>query len=159
MKRTPPPPTGPGYLMYEDAARYDRVQFVFLAVIIAATLVPAIVLLFFDTTGAAYMFGVTFLDALIFHLVLPRRYQLFNTKLRIVLGWPISWDVKLFTIKEARPAPAISTWFYSGVRLATSSSTAVEIVRKGGLGVIISPSDRKAFLEQINAAVKLAQEA
>jgi hypothetical protein len=160
MKRTAPPPlpTGPGYLMYEEAAAYDRMQFVLLGVIIAATLVPAIILLFFDFEGAAAMFGVSLLDALIFHLVFPRRYQLFNTKLRIVLGWPIRWDIKLSTIKEARPAPAISNWIYGGVRLATSSATAVEIVRTKGMGVIISPSDRKTFLEQLDAAVKLAQD-
>jgi len=144
--------------MYEEAAAYDRMQFVLLGVIITATLVPAIILLFFDVEGAAAMFGVSLLDALIFHLVFPRRYQLFNTKLRIVLGWPIRWDIKLSTIKEARPAPAISTWIYGGVRLATSSASAVEIVRRKGMGIIISPSDRQTFLEQLNAAVKLAAE-
>jgi hypothetical protein len=154
----PPPPGGPGYPIYEDAPRYDRVQFVVLAVIVAATLVPAIILLFFDSAGAAAMFGVTLLDALIFHLVLPRRYQVFNTKLRIVLGWPLHWDIKLSTIKEARPAPGVATWIYGGVRLATSSDTAVEIVRRKGMGIIISPSDRQTFLEQINGAVKLAQD-
>jgi len=31
MKRTAPPlPTGPGYLMYEEAAAYDRMQFILL---------------------------------------------------------------------------------------------------------------------------------
>ncbi len=159
MRRTnaPPSPGGPGYLMYEDTARYDRLQFVFLVIIIAATLAPAIVLLFLDPTGAAVMFGATLLDVLIFHLVFPRRYQVFNTKLRIVLGWPINWDIRLSTIKEARPAPGISTWIYGGVRLATSSATAVEIVRKKGMGVIISPSDRETFLERLNDAVRLAQ--
>ncbi|MBN2099768.1 MAG: PH domain-containing protein [Dehalococcoidia bacterium] len=161
MKRTAPPrmPEGPGYLTYEDAPRYDRLQFVMLALIIASTLVPAIVLLFFELEGAAAMFGLTLLDALIFHLVFPRRYQVFNTKLRIVMGWPLHWDIKLSSIKEARPAPGISTWIYSGVRLATSSATAVEIVRNRGMGVIISPSDRQMFLEQLNRAVRLAQQA
>lgn len=159
MKKTVPPPSpgGPGYLIYEVAARYDRVQIVLLAIIIAATLAPAIVLLFYDLTGAAAMFGATLLDVLIIHFVFPRRYQVFNTKLRIVLGWPLNWDIKLSTIKEARPAPGISTWVYGGVRLATSSATAVEIVRRKGMGVIISPSDRETFLERLNDAVRLAQ--
>jgi hypothetical protein len=159
MKSTVPPPSpgGPGYLVYEDAARYDRVQIVLLAVIIGATLVPAVILLFYDVVGAAAMFGATLLDVLIFHLVFPRRYQVFNTKLRIVLGWPLNWDIKLTTIREARAAPGIDTWIYGGVRLATSSATAVEIVRKKGLGVIISPSDRETFLERLNEAVRLAQ--
>lgn len=159
MKRTAPPlPGGPGYLMYEQAARYDRLQFVVLAVVVASTLAPAIILLFFDTMGAAIMFGATLLDILIFHLVFPRRYQVYNTKLRIVLGWPVTWDIKLSGIKEARPAPGVATWIYSGVRLATSSATAIEIVRRKGMGIIISPSDRETFLEQLNAAVKLAQD-
>ena len=160
MKRTVPPPLpeGPGYLIYEDTAGYDKVQFVLLAVIIAATLIPAIVLLFYDTEGGVAMFGVTVLDALIFHLVFPRRYQVFNTKLRIVLGWPLKWDIRLSTIKEARPAPAVSTWIYGGARLATSSATAVEIVRRKGMGVIISPSDRQMFVQRLNEAVRLAED-
>ncbi|MDM8001176.1 MAG: PH domain-containing protein [Dehalococcoidia bacterium] len=159
MKRSVPPrlPDGPGYLMYEEAARYDRVQIIVFVLIIAATLVPAVVLLFFDIAGAATMFGVTVLDILIFHLAFPRRYQIYNTKLKIVLGWPLSWEIRLTTIKEARPAAGSTTWVYGGVRLATSSATAIEIVRRKGMGVIISPSNRETFLEQLNAAVKLAQ--
>ncbi|MCX6000330.1 MAG: hypothetical protein NTU41_12300, partial [Chloroflexi bacterium] len=44
--------------------------------------------------------GDTLLVALIFYFVFPRRYQVFSTKLRIVLGWPLGWDIPLSTIKE-----------------------------------------------------------
>jgi len=58
---------------------------------------------------------------------------------------------------EARPAPGIARWIYRGVRLATSSGTAVEIVRKKGVNVIISPSNRETFLEWLNDVLKAAQ--
>lgn len=125
----------------------------FWSLVALLTLVPAIVLLFYDLGGALFLFGVTLLDALVFHLVLPRRYQIFDTRLRIVLGWPLHWDIPLATIKEARPARPLDTWVYGGVRFATSTRTAVELTRKKGLGAVISPSDRERFLQRLNEAL------
>lgn len=91
--------------------------------------------------------GTTAFDALLFHLVLPRRYQVFDTRLRIVLGWPVHWDIPFSTIKEARPARPVNTWMYYGIRLATSSKTTVEITR-----------DRQKFLERLGEALRAARE-
>ena len=82
---------------------------------------------------------------------------MFNTKLRIVLGWPLGWDIPLSTIRETHAASGIARWIYRGVRLSTSSGTAVEIVRKKGVNVIISPSNREPFLERLNNVLKAVQ--
>ncbi len=160
MKSSRPPavPGGPSYLMYEDISQYEPLQKIYIATILGATLVAGMVLLFYQIAGAVAMFGVTVLDAVIFYFVLPRRYQVFNTKLRIVLGWPLGWDISLSTIREARPAPGMATWIYWGVRLATSSRTAVEIIRNRGWNIIISPSNREAFLARLDQALKAAQD-
>lgn len=159
MKSTLPPvmARGPSYLVYEDLPRYDWTMKTLVAAILMALLVVGIVLLFYALEGAIAMFGDTLLVALIFYFVFPRRYQLFNTKLRIVLGWPLGWDIPLSTIEEAHAAPGIARWIYWGVRLATSSGTEVEIVRNKGMNVIISPSNRETFLERLNSALKSGQ--
>ena len=144
------------YLLHEEKAGYDPVTKVVLGLVLAATLVPAIVLLFYELAGAIFLFGATALDALLFHLVLPRRYQVFDTGLRIVLGWPVHWDIPFSTIKDIRPARAADTWIYDGVRLATSSRTTVEIVREKGWNVIVSPGDRQRFLERLGEAIRAA---
>ena len=142
--------------MYEDMPRYDRITKILIGAILGTLLVAGIVLLFYAVAAGIALFGDTLLVALIFYFVLPRRYQVFNTKLRIVLGWPLGWDIPLSTIAEARVAPSTARWVYKGVRLATSSGTVVEIVRKKGMNVIISPSNRETFLEQINEVLKSA---
>ncbi len=159
MKKSPLPttPGSWGYLMYEDIPRYDRSLKLMMGAILAGTLIAGIVLLFTNVAGSLTMFGVTLLDALLFYFVAPRRYQIFNTKVRIVLGWPFGMDIPLATIKEAHPASRWDTFGYWGIRLATSSNGAMEIVRTKGWNVVISPSNREAFLERLNQSLKAIQ--
>jgi hypothetical protein len=142
--------------MYEDMPKYDRITKILTAAILGTLLVAGIVLLFYAVPASIALFGDTLLVALIFYFVRPRRYQVFNTKLRIILGWPFGWDIPLSTIREARAAPDSARWVYRGVRLAVSSGTVVEIVRKKGWNVIISPSNRETFLERLNDVPKAA---
>lgn len=159
MKRSRPlgEPGTQAYLVHEEEAPRGAVLWVVLALALAPTLVLGVVFLRFYVGGAAIMFGLTVLFAIMFYLVIPRRYQVYNTKLRIVLGWPLGWDIPLSTIREAQPADAFDAWAYAGVRLATSSRTPVEIVRRRGWNVIISPSDREVFLNRLNEAMNAAR--
>ena len=143
--------------MYEDIPRYDWSLKLMLGAIMAGTFIAGIVLLFTDVAGGLSMFGVTLLDALLFYFVAPRRYQIFNTKVRIVMGWPFGMDIPLSTIKEVNPASRWDTFGYWGIRLATSSNGALEIVRMKGWNVVISPSNREAFLERLNQSLKAVQ--
>ncbi len=142
------------YLIYEDSARYDLWLKLILGGILACTLILGIVLLFIDLPGAWAMFGATVFDALLFNAILPRRYQVFQDRLKIVLGSPFSLSISLSTIKEVRPASGLKTFAYWGIRFATSASSVVEIVRSKGLNVVISPTNRDAFLAQLNQALK-----
>jgi hypothetical protein len=156
MKRGGPPaaPGKPGYLMYEDIPRYDWWLKLILGAALAATLIAGIVLVFNDIADGLAMFGVTAFDALTIYLVMPKRYQLFDNKVRIVLGGPLSMDIPLSSIKDIRLASGSKTFAFWGIQLATSSRTTMEIVRKKGMSVTISPSDREAFLERLNEALK-----
>jgi hypothetical protein len=146
------------YLIHEDVARYDPWLKFVLGGVIALTLVPGIVLLSLELPRAYVWLATTAFDALLFHIVLPRRFQIFEDRLRIVLGWPLALNFPLTTIKEARPVPGAKALFYPGVRFATSTRSAIEIARHRGLNMVISPSNRDLFLEQLGRALADAPE-
>ena len=137
-------------LIHEDKPRYDAWLKVTLGVILALTLIPGIVLLAVDTIGAWMMLGATAIDALLFWAILPRRFQIYDDRLRIVLGRPLALNIPFADIKEVRLAPRSQAFIYWGLRLATSSTGVVEVVRRKGLSVVISPLDPDIFLEQLN---------
>jgi hypothetical protein len=85
---------------------------------------------------------------------MPRKYQIYEDKLKLVLGKPFSIDIPLSTITEVKHSSGIKAFIYSGVRFATSSRYAIEIVRNKGFNYIISPQKGNTFLEQLNRAIK-----
>ena len=141
------------YLVYEDRAAYDAWLKWLLAVTLGVTLVPAIVLFPYEPVGAWVLLGTTAFDALLFHAILPRRYQILSDRLKIVLGRPFAINIALTSIREARPAGGMVTMVYWGVRLATSARTVVEIVRYRGLDFVISPAHREEFLTHLKQAM------
>ena len=146
----------PAFLLYEDEPRIDIWLKVIMIGIPAMFLVLGLVLLFQDTASAFGMFGVTIFYAVLFRLIMPQKYQVYSDKVRIVLGGPFAWDIPFSTIKEALPASRASAFAYNGVRFATSSRGVVEIRRSKGCNVVISPSNKDVFLEQVRAAMKNA---
>ena len=146
----------PAFLLYEDTARTDTWLKLMLGGILVMFLVLGGVLLFQDKEDAFEMFGIAVFYALLFKLVMPRRYQIYSDKVRIVLGWPLAWNIPFTTIKEVRPASGVSAFAYNGVRFATSSKGIVEIIRSKGCNSVISPSNKEIFLEQVSRAMKAA---
>ena len=146
----------PDFLLYEDTPRTDIWLKLMLTGIQAIFLVVGIVLLFQDTEGAFTMFGVTIFYAVLFRLIMPQKYQVYSDKVRIVLGGPFAWNIPFTTIREVRPASRASAFAYNGVRFATSSRGVVEIRRSKGCNVVISPSNKDVFLEQVRGAMKNA---
>ena len=77
-------------LVYEDTPRYDFWLKLILGSVLALTLILGVVLLSEDIIGAWVMFGVTLFDALLFKAILPRRFQIFQDRVKIVLGEPFA---------------------------------------------------------------------
>jgi len=98
------------------------------------------------------LLGVTLFDGLLFHAVIPRRFQLFEDRLRIVLGSPFAFNVPYGVIREVRPAPSDEAFVYWGLRFATSTKNLIEIIRSEGLNMVISAGDKDMFLEQLEQA-------
>lgn len=137
-------------LIYEDAPHYDLWLKLILGGTLALTFILGIWLLKIDLLGAWLCLGVTAFDALLFHAVLPRRYQIFEDRIRIILGYPFAFNIPLATIRVAQAASGAKAFAYWGIRCATSISSVVEIVRSKGWNLVISPGNRDAFLEHLN---------
>ncbi len=142
-------------MLYEDTNKMDKWFKLMLGVIPLAFAVVGMVLLFEDTGDALIMFGMAIFYALLFKLVMPQRYQVYSDRMRIVLGGPFGWNIPFSTIREARAASRSKAFAYNGVRFATSSKGVVEISRSKGCSVVISPSNKDIFLEQLNRAMQM----
>jgi len=136
--------------VYEDRPIYDIWLKLILSGVLALTFVLGMILVSENVEVALAMFGVTLFDALLFKAVLPRRFQIFEDRVRIVLGWHLAINIPFSNIVDARSASGSRVFAYWGIRFATSIHFVVEIVCKKGLNVIISPSKGDMFLEQLN---------
>lgn len=138
-------------IIYEDSPHYD----VWLKGIM---MLPV----FFIVMGGYYLFigqiesGIglfataVFMSA-IYWAVFPRKYQVLDSKLRIVLGGPFSFNVRFDTLETAGKPEGVNF----GINFATTfiSEHIVEIKRKRGMTVNITPNDRDQFLENLNKAL------
>ena len=141
-------------LLYQDNPKYDLwVKFI-LGSIIACTFILGIIFIPQDTEAAIVMFGITLFDGLLFKAILPRRFQIFDDRMRILLGGPLSINIALSDIEKIMPVSRSNVFIYWGIKFATSTSCVIEIIRKKGLNLIISPDNPEMFIEQFERARK-----
>ena len=140
-------------LIHEDVPRYDSWLKPFISGFIAFTLILGLVFLMFNTGLAIVLFAITLMDGLLFGIIVPRNFQIYQDKLRIQLGGPFAMNIPLRKIDNARPGSSSDLWVYWGIRFGTSTSNVVEIVRNKGMNVIITPTHFTEFLNQLNRAV------
>ena len=141
------------YLVYEDSPRYDQQLKWLVAAILSLTFIPGIIFLYTDIIGAWVLLAATALDALLFYIIIPRQYQVFSDKVKIVLGGPFSINLSFSSIKKVHSASNISAYIYWGLRMAPSAKGVIEIVRQPGIDVVISPRDSDTFVKQLEAAL------
>jgi hypothetical protein len=139
-------------LIYEDILIYDRSLKIILAGILAATFIAGVILIREEIEAALIMLGLTVFDALLFKAILPQRFQIFEDRLVIALGGPFAIGIPLSNIADAKSVSGRKAFVYWGIRFATSTRNVVEIVRKKGLNIVISPNNEDVFLEQLNQA-------
>src|SRR4030042_200519 len=84
----------------------------------------------------------------------PSKYQVFNDRIRIVLGYLWYFDVPFSNIENAPAATSKDLW---GLNLnfinSYSSDDILQIIRKHGAKIHITPCDRKLFLKHLNKAL------
>ncbi len=142
-------------LLYEDIPKYDFWLKLILGGVLALTFVLGVILISDDIRVALVMFGITLFDVLLFKAILPRRYQIFEDRLRILMGGPLAVNIAFSNIADAKSVPGSKAFAHMGIRLATSTHYVIEIVRKNGLNLVISPSKGDVFLEELRKALKL----
>jgi hypothetical protein len=136
--------------IHEEKVEYDG----WLKIIYVIPFGLFIAALLFALNGDLEVFSVLLGEGvfiwLIYYLIMPRKYQIYQDKLRIVLGGPFALNIQLKTIKEVMHVAGSKAYVYSGARFATSSRYVIQIVRNGGLNYLISPQNGELFLEQLN---------
>ena len=104
---------------------------------------------FFSIIGATL-----FLMLAINVALLPTKYQIFNDRIRIVLGWVLHFDIPFDNIENATSVTWQDLW---GLNLnfinSYSSDDILQITRKRGAKIHITPRDRKLFLENLDKAM------
>ena len=136
-------------LVYDEAAPYDSwLKYVIFGLPLLLVII-GIVLIKVDLEGTFTMIGDAALVGAIFYFVMPRRFQIFEDRIKIVLARPFSINIPFSTIKELHPG---SGYLYGGIKFATSARNVVEITRHRGMDIIISPAKRDIFLEQYHLA-------
>ena len=99
--------------------------------------------------------GVTlFLGAAVAFALNPTKYQIFNDRVRVVLGYVLHFDVPFINVENASPATWQDLW---GINLnfinSYSSDDILRIIRKHGAKIHITPWDRDLFLEHLSKAL------
>ena len=145
--------TGP---VYEDQAVYDPWLKLVVGIVLGATFVAGLVLISENLGAAFVMLGLTLFDAALFKAILPRKFQIFEDRLTIVLGWSFRIDTPFSNIVDARSVSGTKAFAYWGLRFATSTRHVVEVIRKKGLNLVVSPANEETFLEQLNRARRLS---
>ena len=138
-------------LIYEDNPHYD-VWLKGIMMLPAFFLIIGIYYLVTAQVGSAIsLFATGVLMGAIYWAIFPRKYQILDSKIRIVLGGQFSFKVPFDTLETAGKPEGVSL----GINFATTflRQHAVEIKRKKGMNVNITPSNRDQFLENLNKAI------
>jgi len=145
-------------MIYEDRPKCDLWVKVLLPSILIALLVVGFLLYYGKLpaeteaearTASTIIFACTAFTLLLYWFIFPRKYQILENKIKIVLGGPFSFNVPFDSVETARKTKGLVNM---GIGFATSADR-LEIVRKG-MNVMISPSNSGLFLENLNQAVK-----
>jgi hypothetical protein len=140
-------------LIYEDKPKYDTWLLLLFGGILALPTILGTVRISANTEEGLVLFGVLLFEIILFRLILPRRFQIYNDKLRIVLGGgPLTLNIPLSTIIDVKPRTGIKAFIFTGIRFATSAAHTIEITRDKGLNIVISPVNIDMFIEQLNQA-------
>ena len=134
------------------------VNTIFALLIVTNVAITLVLLAFADTASAAITFACLLATLLIVWLILPRRYEVWPERLRIV--FPVwGWDIPYAGIKSVRAGRWYEAYGFAGVRFATAPSQSVTILRHNANlfthpNLVISPEDREQFLRRLEHAMR-----
>ncbi len=138
-------------IIYEDTPRYDVYLKAIMVLPVFFIIFGIYYLITAQVEAAIGMFATTLLMAAIYWAIFPRKYLILDSKFKIVLGGPFSFNIPFDNLETARE-PEGATF---GINFPTcfSNERTVQIIRKKGWYVNITPSDRALFLDNLNKAL------
>jgi len=103
-----------------------------------------------DSSGSLVLLVEAFIIGFIFWIVFPRRYQVYEDHIRIALGGPFSVKVGFDKIEAIR----VTSKFIFSINFVTRlTKSYVEIAKKRGMSIAITPRDNDMFIENANRAL------
>ena len=138
-------------LLYQDKPKYGLLLRLILIIPLALLVGSLYLYLSGDTSGSLALLPEAFIVGLIFWLVFPREYRVYQDHLRIVLGGPLSVKVGFQNTKAIRITTRTAFTFNFVTRIAKSY---VEIAKKRGWSVAITPTNNESFVENANRALE-----
>ncbi|MDY6835204.1 MAG: PH domain-containing protein [Chloroflexota bacterium] len=137
--------------MYEFKANYSRWVRLLVNLTLCLTLVIGIQFLLNDVpNSAAVMFGITGFNSAILWVILPRKYSIQQDRFKIHLGFSISISIPFENVDSVRKSNSFVT---RGISFAGSLGSRVQIERRRGSSIVISPEDRELFLTTAHVAL------
>lgn len=138
-------------LLYQDEPAYGVLLKLIIAVAPVALLAASIYLWSVgESVGGTVLLVEAFIVSLIFLMVFPRKYQVYEDHIRIVLGGPFSVKIGFDKIKTIEVTSGLSFSANFATRIAKSH---VVIVKKKGLSISITPRANDSFVENANRAL------
>ena len=85
----------------------------------------------------------------------PRRYQIFDSKIRIVFGRPFHFDIPFNNLEYASEGDPLDMWLplFRWNFVTSRGKNIVTIVRKSGMKINITPNNPELFLENLRKAL------
>jgi len=148
------------YIIYEDTPKYST-SFKIIPLLlsfIAATLGANLIATDQEHKAVFMVIGIviaTIPMAIFLWALLPHKYRIFDDKLKILMGWPFSFNIPFDSIETAREATVKELWARNNTKFATcfSNENTVLIVRTSGSNISITPGNREEFLRHLNKAL------
>lgn len=139
------------YAIYEDKPKIGKLLKAVLTFPVAIFLIIAIISFPAEMEAGFTLAGTAVLIAVIFWIVVPRKYAIYEDRVTIVIGSPFSIGIPFKNIKTARIPKGI---FAVGVNWVTSFRNELQIVTRRGWNINITPGNRELFLEHLNKALE-----
>jgi len=136
-------------LLHQDKPGFGTI-FKLLFILPAALLVGSLYLhTTEDISGSIALLAEAILIGLVFWFILPREYRVYEDHIRIVLGGPFSVKIGFQNIKLIRITGRTGMTVNFTTRLTTKY---VEIVKRKGFNIALTPSDYDLFLTNATQA-------
>jgi hypothetical protein len=140
-----------GVLLHRDKPEYGLLLKLVLIMPIGLLAAGIYLWLSGEMSGSLALLIQAVMIGLIFWLVFPREYQVYEDHLRIVLGGPFAAKVGFENVRAIRVTTSRTGLTVNFATRITRSY--VEIVKKRGLSIAITPADNDSFVENANQAL------